>query len=221
MKQIYYGSNSDIDGLAVIDATVYGDYVGNGLLGKSNYEFLKKEFARCKGVYDVSGGYGYSAIYYNPAELTKNVKIRLDEILDSLARYPFLDEDDYSQREENCKEELLTELKKEFEEKFPYSDFNTISSELYDKIEIENNCAIIREKDKEALFNGEFVYSCENYKVYRQGKLYTVNQDITIKFDGYSFDILGVNFADILGVNFADITPEFLAILAEIKEGTI
>jgi hypothetical protein len=79
---------------------------------------------------------------------------------------------------------------------------------------IENDYAYIREADKKAILDGVTVYKSDSYTVQRQGKnVYTVNHDLTLKFDGYCFDMFAIS------VN--DLTPEFLAIMQEIKTGVL
>ena len=109
MKQISYENEYE-----EIEGTFGSDYSGN-VVTKSNYRIVKKLLNNCKGIYDVYGDFGTYGIGYNPKEISKDTKNKIDEIVENIESYTAIDDNDVS--------DLETELiKNEFKNEFIYED---------------------------------------------------------------------------------------------------
>ena len=109
MKQISYENEYE-----EIEGTFGSDYSGD-VVTKSNYRIVKKLLNNCKGIYDVYGDFGTYGIGYNPKEISKDTKNKIDEIVENIESYPAIDDNDVS--------DLETELiKNEFKNEFIYED---------------------------------------------------------------------------------------------------
>ena len=109
MKQISYENEYE-----EIEGTFGSDYSGD-VVTKSNYRIVKKLLNNCKGTYDVYGDFGTYGIGYNPKEISKDTKNKIDEIVENIESYPAIDDNDVS--------DLETELiKNEFKNEFIYED---------------------------------------------------------------------------------------------------
>lgn len=81
-----------------IPYTVGSDYSGD-IVTRSNYETLKKDLRKYKGVYDVFGGYSTYGIAYIPAELSRKGREKIAEIVEALESYPSIDDEAVSELE--------------------------------------------------------------------------------------------------------------------------
>jgi len=109
MKQISYENEYE-----EIEGTFGSDYSGD-VVTKSNYRIVKKLLNNCEGIYDVYGDFGTYGIGYNPKEISKDTKNKIDEIVENIESYPAIDDNDVS--------DLETELiKNEFKNEFIYED---------------------------------------------------------------------------------------------------
>ena len=109
MKQISYENEYE-----EIEGAFGSDYSGD-VVTKSNYRIVKKLLNNCKGIYDVYGDFGTYGIGYNPKEISKDTKNKIDEIVEYIESYTAIDDNDVS--------DLETELiKNEFKNEFIYED---------------------------------------------------------------------------------------------------
>ena len=105
-----------------IEGTFGSDYSG-GVVTKSNYRIVKKLLNNCKGIYDVYGDFGTYGIGYNPKEISKDTRKKIDEIVKAIESYPALDDKDVAQLESEL-------IKSAFEDVYKYEG---ISEEQKDK----------------------------------------------------------------------------------------
>jgi len=77
----------------------------------------------CKGIYDVYGDFGTYGIGYNPKEISKDTRKKIDEIVKAIESYPALDDKDVAQLESEL-------IKSAFEDVYKYEG---ISEEQKDK----------------------------------------------------------------------------------------
>ncbi len=128
--------------LTPIPYTSYGDYAGDGLVGKANFEVLSKKLNRFKGIYAAYGWFGYWELYYNESELTQYGRETLDEILGALSDYPLISDEHYSNMEWALKQELISEFEQDYGELS-----EELYTELFDAIRIENDYAYVDEEE--------------------------------------------------------------------------
>lgn len=81
-----------------IPYTVGSDYSGDTVT-RANYETLKKDLRKYKGIYDVFGGYSTYGIAYIPAELSRKGREKIAEIVEALESYPSIDDEAASRLE--------------------------------------------------------------------------------------------------------------------------
>ena len=105
MKTINYGFTE-------ILGTFGSDYSGD-VVTKSNYRIVKKLLNNCKGIYDVYGDFGTYGITYNPNEISKDTRKKIDEIIESIESYPALDDEDVAKLESEL-------IKSEFWDDYKY-----------------------------------------------------------------------------------------------------
>jgi len=115
MKTINYGFTE-------ILGTFGSDYSGD-VVTLSNYRIVKKLLDNRKGVYRVYGDYGTYGITYNPNEISKDTRKKIDEIVKAIESYPALDDKDVAQLESEL-------IKSAFEDVYKYEG---ISEEQKDK----------------------------------------------------------------------------------------
>ena len=105
MKTINYGFTE-------IPNTFGNNYSGD-IVTLSNYRIVKKLLDNRKGVYDVCSDFGTYGITYNPNEISKDTRKKIDEIIESIESYPALDDEDVAQLESEL-------IKSAFEDEFIY-----------------------------------------------------------------------------------------------------
>lgn len=109
-----------------------GDYSGS-LANKSNREVFLKEFGHIDGVIKCYGGYGYQGILIRLDVLNSNSE--LQECVFGLENYPVLDEEHWSELEEEAKQESWEDTRKDFlrslRRKFNY-DFSYLNNDFID-----------------------------------------------------------------------------------------
>ena len=117
MKQISYENEyEEIEG-------TFGSFYSGDVVIRSNYRIVKKLLNNCKGIYDVYGDFGTYGIGYNPKEISKDTRKKIDEIIESIESYPALDDEDVAQLESEL-------IKSAFENVYKYEG---ISEEQKDK----------------------------------------------------------------------------------------
>ena len=102
--------------------TFGSDYSGD-IVTLSNYRIVKKLLDNRKGVYDVCSDFGTYGITYNPNEISKDTRKKIDEIVKAIESYPALDDKDVAQLESEL-------IKSAFEDVYKYEG---ISEEQKDK----------------------------------------------------------------------------------------
>ena len=117
MKQISYENEYE-----EIEGTFGNDYSGDVVI-RSNYRVVKKLLDNRKGVYDVCSDFGTYGITYNPNEISKDTRKKIDEIVKAIESYPALDDKDVAQLESEL-------IKSAFEDVYKYEG---ISEEQKDK----------------------------------------------------------------------------------------
>ena len=105
MKQINYEFEE-------IPGTFGYNYSGD-IVTLSNYRIVKKLLDNRKGVYDVCSDFGTYGITYNPNEISKDTRKKIDEIVKAIESYPALDDKDVAQLESEL-------IKSAFEDEFIY-----------------------------------------------------------------------------------------------------
>lgn len=148
MKLISYDKMIE-DGFEEIPFTFSGDYFG-GIVQKSNFLILVSELSRFKGIYEVYGEYSASGIAYNPKELTKKGKDKIDQIKESLEDYCVLDDMHYSRLEYKT-------INKSFNEEYKYTNFpkskkakirQIVLDHIGDYVFVETGCIAFIDWDK-------------------------------------------------------------------------
>lgn len=211
--------------LKTIDLTLFGDYCGNGLVGKANYKFCKKELKKYKGFHDYSGGYGAYCIGYVESELTVKGKQALEDILSSLEKYPLLDDDLYYQLEEEAKQKFIDETIKEYTRKIdntlnivklefelPEEEKEYVREFIYENAELENDYFFLPSEKEEILesrYMPKIIYddtkggtvskipACPDYYITGFGTVYVNSSTIYREITIYDFYPEGYN-ADIM-----------------------
>ena len=91
----------------------FGNNYSGDIVTLSNYRIVKKLLDNRKGVYDVCSDFGTYGITYNPNEISKDTRKKIDEIIESIESYPALDDEDVAQLESEL-------IKSAFEDEFIY-----------------------------------------------------------------------------------------------------
>ena len=91
----------------------FGSNYSGDIVTLSNYRIVKKLLDNRKGVYDVCSDFGTYGITYNPNEISKDTKNKIDEIVKAIESYPALDDKDVAQLESEL-------IKSAFEDEFIY-----------------------------------------------------------------------------------------------------
>ena len=114
MKQINYENEWEriVYTYEEIEGTFGNDYNGDVVI-RSNYRVVKKLLDNRKGVYDVCSDFGTYGITYNPNEISKDTRKKIDEIVKAIESYPALDDKDVAQLESEL-------IKSAFEDEFIY-----------------------------------------------------------------------------------------------------
>lgn len=136
MKQINYEFEE-------IPGTFGYNYSGD-IVTLSNYRIVKKLLDNRKGVYDVCSDFGMYGITYNPNEISKDTRKKIDEIIESIESYPALDDEDVAQLESEL-------IKSAFEDEFIYEGipeeqkdeaFNIVMQGIGEIAYTETGCAV-------------------------------------------------------------------------------
>lgn len=218
-------TSMNLDGLKIIDLTLFGDYCGNGLLGKANYLYCKEKLARYAGFYDCFGAYSARCIGYVEKELTAKGKQALEDILTSLENCPLLDDSLYYRLEGKAQQKFVEETIKEYTRKIdntlnivnlnyklPESEIDYIKEFIYDNAEIESDYFYLpseKEKELEKRYMPQTIYNdmqgqevkkisvCPDYYITGFGIVHVNNSTIYKEFTIYDFDPAGYD-ADIM-----------------------
>lgn len=148
MKTINYGFTE-------ILGTFGSDYSGDVVI-RSNYRVVKKLLDNRKGVYDVCSDFGTYGITYNPNEISKDTRKKIDEIIESIESYPALDDEDVSRLEvELIKNEFWDDYKYEgIPEERKTEAFNIVMQGLGEIAYTETGCKVyINWKKVKSLLN--------------------------------------------------------------------
>ena len=138
MKQISYENEYE-----EIEGTFGSDYSGD-IVTRSNYRIVKKLLNNRRGVYSVYSDYGLYGITYNPKEISKDTKKKIDEIIESIESYPALDDEDVSRLEvELIKNEFWDDYKYEgIPEERKTEAFNIVMQGLGEIAYTETGCKV-------------------------------------------------------------------------------
>lgn len=149
-KSIYCGDMERDDNGEYIEIylTVYSDYHG-GVVEKSNCDEFLERFKEVEGVHEFYGGYGTRGVLVKYDVFTSNEEIQ--EVMMQLERYPSLNDDRWSELEQEIeneswddwiKSDLISELEKRdipYNEDELYSKFFKLSDEIGEYFECESH----------------------------------------------------------------------------------
>ena len=159
-----YWQSSDKDNadIALHPSLVYGDYCNTGAVGKSNVEYIMSltELVERTGLYELNEAYNTTSVAI-PIKALDDAE--LVEILEALDDYPLLDEEHYSNVEQEMKSEAWENFGRYDFDKFLYKnnligedqlDSDALDS-VYYSIDNELNYPLAQEDGDSYYFNFE------------------------------------------------------------------